>query len=311
MELRHLRYFQSVAENLSFSRAAERLGIAQPAISRQITALEQEIGVKLFVRTTTRVRLTDAGRRFHQDIDRLLSQLAIAVTGAQRISGGSNGELNLGSDWRVLFPQIPEAVMRYRAAHPHVTVNFIELQVHAQIQALRDGLIHIGFVHKLLLSSHPDLASLFLFMADFKVIVGANHPLAGAGSVAMRELKKETWVKLDEKNNPGYRAIMLQLCHPALFTPRFGRGASSIEGMLALVTMGDGICILPSSLLSHPHPGLCLLDTDCPPLEFYAIWLKDNPSRHLGDFIPLLKKTLAPPSSTPKKAKKEPARLSI
>ena len=268
--------------------------IAQPAISRQIASLEGELGVKLFVRTTTRVRLTDAGRHFHQEVDRILAQLSIAVTGAQEIAGGRGGELNLGSDWRILMPQIPEAVLRYRAVHPRVTVNFVELPVHAQLNALREGQIHLGFVHKAAIGASNDFDSISLGTAEMKAAVSVRHRLADTKSVALHDLKDETWVKLDEKNHPGYRAFMIQLCHPALFTPKFGRMAKSIDGMLALVTMGDGICLVPTSLLTRAHAGLRLLDTDCPPFEFHAIWPKKSPAGPRSDFLKILKESLHP-----------------
>ncbi|MEZ0216909.1 MAG: LysR family transcriptional regulator [Rariglobus sp.] len=292
MELRHLRYFQAVADTLSFSRAAEQLRVAQPAISRQIVALEEEIGYALFIRSTSRVRLTDAGRHFHKEVDRLLAQLALAVTGAQEIAKGHGGELNLGSDWRVLFPQIPESVVRYRATNPKITVNFVEIPIHLQIDALKEGRIHLGFVHKALVANRPDLESLPLFKADMKLIVSSRHRLAGADSVAMKDLNKETWVKLDEKTHPGYRTVLMQLCHQALFTPKFGRTSNSIDGMLARVAMDEGVCILPTSLITRSNTQLRLLDTDCPPFEFYAIWLKDSPAEPRSGFLKTLRQAL-------------------
>lgn len=295
MELRHLRYFITVAETLSFSHAAGRLRIAQSSISRQIAALEQELGVKLFVRNTSRVRLTEAGRHLHKEVDRLLAQLAIAVTGTQEIARGRGGELNLGSDWRILFPQISEAVVRYRAAHPRVAVNIVEMPVHEQIAALRESRIHLGFVPALKFNIMPqsDMESLLLFRADVKIVVAARHPLASAGSVTLRDLRKETWIRLDEKTHPGYRASLIQLCHPSLFTPRFGRVSGSIDGLLALVAMGEGISIMPTSLMSRPHPGLSFLDSDCPPFEFYATWHKNNAAKPILDFLKILRQTLA------------------
>lgn len=293
MELRHLRYFQIVAETLSFSRASERLHVAQPTISRQIAALEQELGCKLFVRTTSRVRLTDAGRYFQQEVDRLLGQLAIAATGAREIARGRGGELNLGSDWRILVPQIHEAVLHYRAAHPKVTVNFVELPIHAQIDALREGRIHLGFVYKTHIDGRSDIETLRLGAADLKLVVSSAHRLASAETVEMRELSKEPWLRLDEKTHPGYRALITQLCQVAGFTPKFGRLAHSIEGMLALAGMGDGVCLVTSSLITRPNPGLRFIATDCAPFEFYAAWSKDNPPEPRSAFLRILKKTIA------------------
>lgn len=293
MELRHLRYFQAVAETLNFSHAAERLHIAQSAVSRQVAALEQELGVKLFVRSTTRVRLTDAGTHLHKEISRLLGQLAIALTATQEIAHGRGGELNLGSDWRLLFPQIPEAVVRYRSSHPHIAVNLVEIPIHAQMEALREGRIHIGFVPKSHIPAGAEFESLAMSRTDLKIVVSARHPLAGAKSVALGDLRKETWLRLDEKNNPGYRTFMTQLCHAALFTPRFGPVAASIEGMLALVAMDDGICLVPANIISRNHPELRYLSTDCAPFEFYAVWQKSSPNELPAGFLKTLRQTLS------------------
>lgn len=292
MELRHLRYFQVVAETLSFSRASERLRVAQPTISRQIAALEQELDTKLFVRTTTRVRLTDAGKHLKHEVDHLLTQLAIAVTGAQEIARGRAGELNLGSDWRLLLPQIPEAALRHRKKHPRVSINFVELSVHQQIEALRDGRIHLGFVHKNAIGPRDDLGMQQIYTADMRIALSASHPLANATSIPLRDLKTETWLRLDEKNHPGFRTLMLQLCHPALFTPRFGRISYSFEGMLALAAMGDGICLVPTNLITQTHPGLRFIPTDCPPFEFYAVWLKESPAGPRTAFLKFLRQSL-------------------
>ena len=293
MELRHLRYFQAVAETLSFSRAAGRLRIAQSAVSRQVAALEAELGAKLFVRSTTRVRLTDAGLHFHTEVERLLAQLAIAVTGAQEIARGHGGELRLGSDWRILLPRLSETVVAYRTANPRIVVNPVELPFHQQIDALRDGRIHLAFVSTTHLAASPDLGTQALYTADMKAVVSTRHPLAGNRAVALRDLRSETWVKLDEQNHPGYRPLVLQLCRTARFTPRFGPVARSVEGMLALVATGDGICLIPSSVVTRLNPALRFLDTDCAPFEVHAAWLKGTPSVARVQFLKLLRQNLA------------------
>lgn len=303
MELRHLRYFQAVAETLSFSHAAERLRIAQSAVSRQIAALEQELGVQLFVRNTMQVRLTDAGRHLHKEVGRLLAQLAIILTATQEIAHGRAGELNLGSDWRLLFPQVPEAVMRYRASHPRITANFVEMPVHAQLEALRAGRIHIAFVPKNFVPAHASFRSLVLLRAEIKIVVSARHRLADARSATLSDLRKETWICLDEKTNPGYRTLMTQLCHAALFTPRFGRSASSIDGMLALVAMNDGICLLPTTVISRIQPTLRFLDSDCAPFELCAVWLKNTPAELSTGFLATLRDPSPEVSPTPRRVR--------
>ncbi len=289
MELRHLRYFQAVAETLSFRRAAERLRIAQPAISRQISALEHELGVKLLIRSTKQVQLTEAGRHFLREVNRLLGQLAIAVTGVQEVARGRRGEFRLGSDWRLLLPQIPATVVRYRAKHPEVAVNCVELPAHAQIDALRDGRIHLGFVHAGAIGAHADLGMQLIHTTELSVAVSADHRLGRAGSVSLVDLRDETWIRLNEDNHPGFRTLMIQYCRPALFTPKFGRPTNSVEGMLALAAMGEGICLATPSMISHPNPDLRFLKTDCPPFEFFALWLKHDPPAFRDSFLGLLR----------------------
>lgn len=277
MELRQLRYFQAVADTLSFSRAAERLRVAQPAVSRQIAALEHELGASLLTRTTSRVRLTDAGRHFHREVGRILAQLANTATATQAIARGQGGELRLGSDWRMHVPRMSDAVIRFRADNPGVALNFVELPIHQQVDALRDGRIHLAFVSEAIVEDHPELETRLVSRAAMKAVVAAHHPLATAKAVSIRELRDETWVKLEEKTHPGYRTLLVQLCRPARFTPRFRPVAGSVAGLLALVATGDGIALLPESIVARADPGLRFLDVDCPPFDFYAAWLPDAP----------------------------------
>lgn len=289
MELRHLRYFQAVAETLSFSQAASRLRVAQPAVSRQIKALEQELGVALLIRTTTQVRLTEAGRYFLTEVDRLLAQLAIAMTGVQEIGRGNVGRLNLGSDWRVLTPGLTDMVRRYRAGHEKVELNFVEMLMHEQIEALRDGRIHLAFVHRGALNNHVGIESMALYSTRMKLAVPTDHALAQRDVVRMQELRGMNWIRPDERRHPGTKAFIIQLCHAALFTPRFARTVSSIDSMMAHVALGDGISVLPTSLILREYPGVKFVDTDCPEFEFAAAWLAGAPMATRDDFIKLLR----------------------
>lgn len=297
MELRHLRYFQAVAETLSFSHASKRLRVAQSSVSRQIATLEEELGVKLFARTTSRVRLTDAGEHLHRELDKLLAQLSIVLTSTQEIARGRRGELRIGSDWRLHFPHIPEAILRYRTACPEVSVNVVELTMHAQLEALRDGRIHVAFAPGRYLS--PDLEAMLLSEENLKIIIPARHPLAGAATIPLREMRSETWIRLDERNHPGYRATMIQLCHPALFTPRFGVVTGSIDGMLAQIAIGEGVCMLPASMISRAHTGLHIADSDCPPFQLYAVRSKQDANPLADGFFDTLRQALAAPAQTP------------
>lgn len=274
MELRHLRYFCAVAEALNFSRAAENLRVAQSALSRQIRDLERELGLQLFVRTTTSVRLTDAGANFHQSVTKLLMQLSIAITGAQEVASGRGGGFNIASDWRFSIHLIPEMVHRFRQIYPKVKVAFSDLQSAEQIEALRAGRIHLGFVPEMALGARDDLGLLKIYSAELMVVLPSTHPLAGRESIALRELAEEKWVRLEDKKDSYARAFLLQICRPAGFTPKLGRNTTSIAGALALVAAGEGITLLPPLLIPASYGGVCAVPTDCPTISLYAVWLK-------------------------------------
>ena len=133
MELRHLRYFAAVAETLNFTRAAERLRVAQPALSRQIQALEDELGTKLFDRNRQRVLLTDAGQLFHGHAQKILNQVDLATLAVREVANGAEGELRLGQDWRLPASLVSEAIAEYRRNYPRVEVVVRDLPMGEQI----------------------------------------------------------------------------------------------------------------------------------------------------------------------------------
>lgn len=297
MELRHLRYFQAVAETLNFSRAAERLRIAQPSLSRQIRDLERELGVPLFQRTSVRVQLTDAGAHFLQHVNKLFAQLAIATTSTQEIGRGTGGELNIGRDWRMPMNVIPQTVRKFRAEHPRVAVNLIDLPMHEHLTALRAGSIHLGFIPKNYLGARDDLDLMHVSTSEIRAVLPATHPLAERDFIRLRDLKGETFLLLDEKHAPGFRTIVTQSCRLAQFTPKFGRTASRLEEMFALVETGDGVCLMPASLIGSRHENLRFPSTDEAPFELFAVWLKTGASPLVKPFLDILREHLSGPST--------------
>ena len=256
MELRHLRYYLAVAEALNFSRAAERLKVAQPALSRQIHDLEDEIGFKLFERSTTRVRSTEAGSFFQQRASKLLMQLDIAITGAQRIAKCAPGELRIGTDWSASELSIAGAARELHERHPEISIDFVELPTHEHAQAIRDQRIDVGFVSGNLLTPRRDIDYRLIYSCAIKVVLPAGHPLANQNRVCVRDLKQERWVTIMEEEIPGFKVLLTQLLRPALVVPKFGRGARSFQGMLAFVGMGEGIALLPELFLPALPAGL-------------------------------------------------------
>jgi DNA-binding transcriptional LysR family regulator len=290
MELRHVRYFLAVAEELNFSRAAARIRVAQPALSRQIHDLEDELGFKLFERSTTRVDLTPAGEFFRQQAGKLLMQLDIAVTGAQRIAHGTTSVLRIGTAWNVgaaeLF--VTEAANELRERHPQLSIEFVELPFHEHVAAIRDRRIDVGFVGREWLSSRKDISFRLIYSGAMKAVLPGSHPLAGRAAVGLRELKEERWLTLVDDEVPGFRALLTRVLRPAQFTPRFGPSARSIHGILALVSSGGGIALVPELILPVEPTGLRYLATDSAPYEQFAVWRNDPPVPEISAYLEIL-----------------------
>lgn len=255
MELRHLRYFLAVADALNFSRAAERLRVAQPALSRQVHDLEEQLGFSLFERSTTKVHLTEAGRFFQQQVEKLLMQLDIAVTGAQRIAKGTRGDFKIGTDWSTARLFVTDAARELHQGHPGLSIDFVELPGYEHTQAIRDRSIDVGFVSGKLLTPRKDIDYCLLCTCPIKAILPMEHPLANQTEVRLRDLKEERWITIREEEIPGFKILLLQVLKPAQFTPKFGRSARSFEGMLAFVGTGEGVALLPELFLPPSRRG--------------------------------------------------------
>lgn len=186
MELRHLRYFAAVADELHFGRAAGRLAISQPPLSLAIRQLEDELGAKLFERDSKRVALTPAGEAFLDDVRHLLAQSGEAAEHARRVAGGSTGRLRVGFSGSMLYRGLPQAVAAYRSAWPGVVLTLVELNSAEQIDALAHDRLEAGFVH---VPQVPDgLDGLLVADEPFVACLPEGHALARSSRLDLREL---------------------------------------------------------------------------------------------------------------------------
>jgi DNA-binding transcriptional LysR family regulator len=293
MELRQLRYFRTVAETLNFSRASELLHVAQPAVSRQIQSLEDELGVRLLDRNRQRVLLTDEGRHLLARAEKILAEVDMAVEGVRQVASGRGGELIIGSDWRLSFGLIQDSVARFRQKLPGAELSFRELAIHEQVAALHARRIHLGFMPTEFVHAGDQLETLKVLSTDIVVAVPLGHRLSGRRRVELSELAKETWLQPDSPNN-SYRNFIIRLCRLAGFTPIFGRVESSVEGLLSMVAAGYGISLLPRIAIPSRGKSLRFLRSDCEPLEFCAVWLGSNHSLLLRTYLGILRGELKP-----------------
>jgi len=296
MEIRHLRYFLAVAQELNVSRAAKRLGIAQPALSRQIADLERELGLRLFERSAAGMALTDSGRLFRDKMVKIVDALDAAVADAKRIVTASAAHFRIGTDWNKPFLPVAEAAILLRHRYPTLTVDLVELPGSQHLAALRDESIDLGFVSKFVAGSRAGMETELIFSGEFKVVLAASHGLAGETRLRARDLKAERW--LVPAGFPDYKALLARIFRPNRFVPKFGRSARYISGMLAAVENEEGVALLPAAVLPPPTAGVRYLAADVGLLEVQATWCRTNPRGYLREYLGLLREAIAAPRKT-------------
>ncbi|EMB2846283.1 LysR family transcriptional regulator [Pseudomonas aeruginosa] len=273
MELRHLRYFIAVAEELHFGRAAERLGISQPPLSQQIQTLEEEIGARLFERTNRRVELTDAGRLFLDESRQVLAQVDKAVLLARRAHLGELGELKIGFTSSAPFTStIPSSIHAFRKAYPDVHLDLQEMSSRQVLKALLEESLQVGVIRPLAL---PDAVHwVELFREPLVAVLRADHPLA-AGSedgLAIAALAEEPFVFFPRSYGTGLYDQVIALTRQAGFSPRIAQEASEAMTIIGLVSAGLGVSILPASFRRTRVDGV-VYRTLSDPEATTAVWL--------------------------------------
>jgi DNA-binding transcriptional LysR family regulator len=281
IEVRHLRYFQAVAEELHFSRAAARLCIAQPALSRQIQHLEQTLGTPLFRRTQRRVELLASGKVFLERTHHILGEIARAAVDARRASEGQLGRLSVGFIHSSTYGLLPLIIERFRHLYPDIELELHEMPISEQHVALMQGVIHIG-----LLRPQPAPAELEILPVledHFLVAVPLTHPLAKRKSVHLKELASESMVLFPQRGSALFHARVMAMCERAGFSPRVAQQATQIHTVAGLVGAGIGVAIIPGIARNLKTKGVHFLEIrDRPESVHVALgWLRsqaDNPA---------------------------------
>ena len=254
MELRQLRYFVATAEELHFGRAARRVHVAQPSLSRQIKLLERELGVRLFDRDTRRVRLTGAGREYLAEARGLLSRLTVAAETARRAERGELGRLGIGFVYLVALDVLPSLLRRFRASYPDVKLELHELSTEAQIAGVRDGSLDVGIVRTP--SAIRALAVARIHRDEQVVALPATHPLAAGTSVKLKELRAERFIMFPRNDGTAMYDAIVGACAKAGFSPHIVQEAHLYTTIVSLVAAGIGIAILPGVSARIRHDGV-------------------------------------------------------
>lgn len=246
VELRHLRYFVAVAEELHFGRAAERLHITQPSLSQQIRKLESLIGVELFDRTSRAVELTPAGEALKVRVRRTFSDVEEAVVAARDADLGIIGHFSVGFIETAAIGIVPGAVRRFRESHPRVGLTLRELSVREQTDGLITGALDLGFVRAA--PGHGDLVVERVLEEKFVVAIPVGHRLAGRARLSPAEVVAERLIVIEREEIPGLYDETMTLIREYGSTVRIAQKATAVLAVLGLVAAGLGIALLPESV---------------------------------------------------------------
>jgi DNA-binding transcriptional LysR family regulator len=288
MELRHLRYFIAVADELSFSRAAERLQIAQPPLSQQIQALELELGVTLFDRKKRPLQVTLAGQAFLEEARSTLANLEQAIHKTQRIHQGELGHLTVGFTSSIANSVLPNILRTFRQHYPEINLILREESSGSQIQGLRDRQTDIVFIYRTPdLADVNDLEMLVLFQQTLVAVLPQHHPLTTQDKISLTDLANEEFVMPLRPVVSGLSEQIYYLCAQAGFVPKVAQEAIFMVTILGLVAGEIGISILPSSVQNLRREGVVYRpiqeQTTANPLTI--VWRRGHSSPILPQFI--------------------------
>ena len=246
MEIRHLLYFKTVAEELHFRNAAAKLFISQPPLSRQIRELEEELGVQLFSRSNKRVTLTDAGRYFKGEADAILARLDESKNVVKQISAGEGGEFKIGYISSVYQTHLAEVLKAMHQLFPYVKTSLYEVPTITQVHELEQGKLDAGILRAPVHSEK--LAVKSLFFDPFMIVVPLNDKSHCTYQELIAVIKNSPFIFFNAAFAPRYNDKLLEICERMGFKPDITHEANNVHSILQLVEAGLGVSILPASL---------------------------------------------------------------
>lgn len=289
MEIRQLKYFVAVAEELNFNRAAERLHITQPALSRQIQQLEESIPAVLLERTSKRVALTEAGMAFYTRTLSILSQLQEASTESQRVAQGHAGQLIVGIFGSSILDLIPRVLLKFGHAYPQVDISIHPMDKDRQIQALRERRLTIGFNR--LVPPEPDITQEVIRYEPLMLALHASHPLAEKACINLAEVLEEPFILYPRGVREGLMVQVRKLFGEYGTTPRVVQEVTDVTTSIALVAAGLGLCIVPQASMNLHLPDVRYRQLKClseSKIELTCLYRRGDQSAVLRNFLEIL-----------------------
>lgn len=289
IDLRHFRCFVAVAEELHFHRAAKRLGVAQPALSRTIMNLERELGVTLLLRSNRSVELTSAGQSFLKGCHDVLNKTRQIVEDTQRLHQGKIGTLRIGYTDNAINGVAPELLKKFHTAHPSVELRLTHRVTSTQLVDLEDGTLDFGFATGSV--ARPGFDHLCIQSERFVCVVYEGHRFADRAKVKLDELASEAIVQGVPEQWQHFRSYLMPLFRKAGFEPDVAQEGLATSDILRLVACGMGITVLTESVADIMPPGLSVIPLDAVSerLDTVVLWKKDRSNSAMEHFVSFLK----------------------
>jgi DNA-binding transcriptional LysR family regulator len=287
MELRHLRYFIAAAEEENVSRAALKLHVSQPGISRQIRDLEEEIGFQLFERSAKSLKLTEAGKVFLVEAKSILQHADDAVKSARAVAGGIDGEINVGYAPSLTIQILPQALRKFQEKFPGVRVALHDLSTEEMLSQVGEKKLQVA------LTVRPPAKLLrgldFEELARYAICVAVapKHPLAKSKSISLEQISREPLIAYSRKDYPEYHEMLEKLFAPVGRKPRIVGEHDGVSSIVAAVEAGRGLALVPSCVACMVGPRLKLLPIKpaLPAVPVVAIWPKESETERVRSFV--------------------------
>ncbi|MEI2467004.1 LysR substrate-binding domain-containing protein [Niallia taxi] len=295
MELRHLRYFVAVAEELHFGKAATRLNMAQPPLSLQIRQLEEEMGVQLFQRTKRSVELTEEGKVFLEKVYYLFKSLDESIETVRMVNRGEYGEIIIGFIATTAYDILPTIIKHYREKYPAIHVVLKQLTSAEQLSELKNGTIHIGIISEP--TENEEFHLQMIKQEPMVVALPIEHPLSiQTDPIKLIELANDSFIITGRMANQSHYDGVINACYQAGFSPKIVQETEEMSTVISLVSTGMGIAIVPASMkfVLQNRVIYCDIRNNDFQTETALIWKSNNHSPILHTFINFVKESIIP-----------------
>jgi DNA-binding transcriptional LysR family regulator len=292
MELRHLRYFVAVFESKSLREASRRLHVAQSAVSKTLSSLEEEIGAKLLMRTSRRMQPTPEGEVFYKEALRTLAQCQFTIEATQRAARGEVGQLSIGFSGAATYSFLPGLIRSYKARYPGVQLNLKEVTPLQQAEAFAQGRIDVGFTRPLPKELFNSFHSQLLLSEPLLAALPASW-LTNRQRISVEDLAKERFILYHRDGFPALFDSIIKLCNEHGFSPNIDNEPDMMQTALSLVAAEQGVSIVPACVLNLRYDGVQLrrIQPDYVRADLFIAWPKTHPSPVLQSFLALVEAT--------------------